>query len=757
MKKVKNIFILFGVACILMLSGCGGGGGVSSGGSNSGGSSSNAAGIGAVTLDSENGGVANHATGVPLTPMVVLKFSTAVNPATVNSKTVFISTISDTQQRIEEKSVAISNMTSNNDNTRFYFSPIAQMSVGTKYYILVDGVKTTDGGSIVSAIFSFTTGDSAIPVVSLISPGNNAISVSTSSSIQLQFSKAVNNVNITNVTLREGSATGAAIGISEIIAGPNNTYVFSPIQPLNQHTTYYVVLGTRITDMASNFLAATGFSFTTGDYTAPTVNIISPGNNATGVSTIPSIQLQFSKEVINVNETNVTLHEGGVTGAVIPIGRITAGSNNIFTFSPSAALNQQATYYIVLGAGITDLAGNQIVAVNFSFTTGDFKVPTVSLISPGNNAANITVSPAIQVQFSEAVNNVTAANVTLREGSTTGAVISISSVAAGTNNTFTFNLSAALNGQTTYYLVLGAGITDLASNPLAATTFSFSTVGTHATCWGRDQYGQIDIPTEPPLVNPSSAYAAEVVGCAVDQGGLRCWGYNWYNQIGSIPTALGERPTSVSVASAHSCAISNNQVQCWGYGPNGENNVPSTLVNPTMVSAGFDHTCALDSNGIKCWGKNNIGQTTVPALINPIMVSTGVQNTCVIDKTPGGNKVRCWGFNSYNKNVVPDDLINPISISAGYENTCVIDQTASGNKVRCWGNVAFNALDVPSLDNPTIISAGHSFICAVDRVGLHCWGENDFNQATVPVSPQLVNPISVSAGGQHACAVSENR
>jgi hypothetical protein len=757
MKQQRKIFVIFGILCTLVLTGCGGGGsGSTSGSTNAGGSSSDIRGIGVVSLDSENGGVANRATSVSLTPMVVLKFSTAVNPTTVNSNTVFISTVPDIQQKIEEKSVAINNITANNDNTRFYFSPSSQIEAGTKYYIIVNGVKTTDGGPIVSALFNFTTGDSAIPVVSMISPGNNALGISTGTSIQLKFSKAVNNINEANITLHEGSATGEVIAISAITAGPNDTYVFSPIQALNQHTPYYVVLGTRITDMAGNFLAATSFNFTTGDFTAPTVNILSPGNNATGISVSPNIQLKFSKAVNNINEANITLHEGSTTGTVIPIGGITAGSNNIFTFSPVTALNQQTTYYIVLGAGITDVVGNPLTAVNFSFTTGDFKAPTVSLISPSNNATNITISPSIQVQFSEAVTNVNTANVILHAGSATGPVIALSSITAGSNNTFIFNPASALSGQVTYYITLGAGITDMVGNLLSATTFSFATVGTHATCWGRNQYHQIEIPTFPPLVNPSSIYAAETGSCTVDGSGLRCWGD--YMDQSTVPITLG-KPINVSVARVHSCAIGSNGVlQCWGNNSYGQTTVPP-LVNPIMVSAGYDHTCALDSNGLKCWGKNNIGQTTLPTnppLVNPIMVSAGNENTCVIDKKPSGNKVSCWGFNNYGQNTVPNDLVNPIMVSAGYENTCVIDQTASGNRVRCWGNIAFNARDVPPLDNPTVVSAGHSFICAIDNTGGHCWGKNDYNQTVIPIDPPLKNPFSISAGAQHACVVSED-
>jgi 6-phosphogluconolactonase (cycloisomerase 2 family) len=413
-----------------------------------------------VPSDGENG-ISTH-------PNIQVKFSEEV--INVNAANVILHEGSPTGG-----SITLSDITAGSNNT-FTFSPTTTLNQNTSYYVVLgSGITSLIDEPLAEYGFSFTTGDFGAPVASMISPSNNATGVSVSPSIQLQFSKEVINVNQDNVSLHEGNVTGPVIALNSITAGSNNTFTFSPATPLNQQTTYHIVLGSGIKDMMGHNLAAMDFSFTTGDFKAPTVSMISPSNNATGVSVSPSIQLQFSEEVSNVNPTNVTLHEGSPIGTAIPLGSLTAGANNTFTVSPSITLNQQTTYYVVVGAGITDLAGNSLVAANFSFTTGDFTAPTVNIVSPNNNATGVSTNPSIQLKFSKAVVNVTAANVTLRMGSSTGTIVPTSEMISGTDNTFTFSPSAPLNQQTTYYVVLGAGIEDAAGNDLIPVNFSFTT------------------------------------------------------------------------------------------------------------------------------------------------------------------------------------------------------------------------------------------------------------------------------------------
>ena len=252
-------------------------------------------------------------------------------------------------------------------------------------------------------------------------------------------------------------------------------------------TTYYVVLSNAITDVAGNQLTVTSFSFTTGsgsggDTTAPTVVMTTPANNATNSSLSQIIQLQFSESVTNVDTTSITLHESSTTGTAVALGNITAGASNSYSFSATSPLSSLTTYYVVLSNAISDIGGNnQLSATSFSFTTGDFIAPTVSMITPTNNAESVSITPSITLQFSESVMNVDTTSITLHESSTTGAAVALGNITAGSNNSYSFSATSPLLPLTTYYVVLSNAISDIAGNPLAATNFSFTT---NLPAWG---------------------------------------------------------------------------------------------------------------------------------------------------------------------------------------------------------------------------------------------------------------------------------
>lgn len=318
--------------------------------------------------------------------------------------------------------------------------------------------------------------DTTSPTVSLVTPSNNATNVSTNPSIQLLFSEAVQNVDANTIVLRTGAMNGPVVTLGPITAGASNTYTFSPATNLQQQTVYYLQLGSAITDTSGNALAPASFSFTTGDFTAPTVNLVTPSNNATGVSTSPSIQLQFSEAVLNVSGSTIALREGNpTTGTAVALSPITSGTNNTYTFSPTGTLNQNTLYYVVLNTAITDTSGNALAQTNFSFTTGTVAAPTVNLINPANNDTNVSALPTLKVQFSEPVQNVSSATVSLHEGTPTGTAVAISPITAEAGNQYTFRPSTALKSQTPYFIVLSNGIKNLAGNALSATQFTFTT------------------------------------------------------------------------------------------------------------------------------------------------------------------------------------------------------------------------------------------------------------------------------------------
>ena len=100
-------------------------------------------------------------------------------------------------------------------------------------------------------------------------------------------------------------------------------------------------------------------TFKTEDYVdriQPSLLLLTPQDNASGVATDYSIQLTFSEPILSesLNAENFSLLDA--IGQSIPGVFNTSGSDAVFT--PSAALDHFREYRIEIGTGITDLSGN---------------------------------------------------------------------------------------------------------------------------------------------------------------------------------------------------------------------------------------------------------------------------------------------------------------------------------------------------------------------------------------------------------------
>jgi hypothetical protein len=214
---------------------------------------------GNVSLDTNAGSVANGAINVSTSPIIVLKFSLPMQVNSINNSNIILSAVPNGTIQIP-----LTAFTTNTDNTEFHFSSISALRMYTHYYIIVKNTEALDG-SIISNSFSFTTGGTQAPSVSMVTPNNGASSVPNTTTMQISFSQAVNNVNSTNVVLHANSANGTLIPIATITPATNGTYVYNitPAAPLEYSTSYYLTLSSGITNSLLVPLTPTTFSFTT--------------------------------------------------------------------------------------------------------------------------------------------------------------------------------------------------------------------------------------------------------------------------------------------------------------------------------------------------------------------------------------------------------------------------------------------------------------------------------------------------------------
>ena len=254
-------------------------------------------------------------------------------------------------------------------------------------------------------VWSFTTVDQTAPTVVSTSPASNATSINVTTVITAEVSEALNAASVTNtsVLLQNGAITvPATLGY---IPG-STTITLTPASPLSEKTLYTVTLkggvgADSILDVAGNALAADYvWSFTTGDFTAPTVVSTSPASNATSINinTVITAEVSEALNAASVTNTSVLLQNGAIS-VPATLG-YTPGSTTI-TLTPSAPLAEKTLYTVTLkgGAGadrILDVAGNALAAdYVWSFTTIDQTAPTVLSTTPAiseSSAINTTIT-----------------------------------------------------------------------------------------------------------------------------------------------------------------------------------------------------------------------------------------------------------------------------------------------------------------------------------------------------------------------------
>ena len=337
------------------------------------------------------------------------------------------------------------------------FTPDSDLDETTLYEVTISTDAEDSAGTPLAEdyVWSFTTGEA--PTVVSVSPLDLAIDVAIGDSIVVTFSEAMDTIAVESAFSIDPLVTG-------VFSWADSVMTFTPDSDLDEATLYEVTISTDAEDSAGTPLADDYiWSFTTGDFTPPTVVSVSPLDLAIDVVLGDSIVVTFSESMDTIAVESAFSIDSLVTG-------VFSWVDSVLTFTPDSDLDEATLYEVTISTDAEDSAGNPLAEdYVWSFTTGE--MPTVVSVSPLDMATEVGVDDIIVVTFSELMNNLAVE-----------AAITIDPFVEGEFSWFgterTFTPDSNLDEATLYTITIDTGAVDLAGNPLAEDyVWSFTTEG----------------------------------------------------------------------------------------------------------------------------------------------------------------------------------------------------------------------------------------------------------------------------------------
>ena len=409
----------------------------------------------------------NSATSVPQNQVTSATFSMAMNASTINSNTF----------KLTGPGGAAVPGTVNYSGGTANFVPSAALATSTTYVATVTtGAQSASGTPLANDyVWTFTTVPTAAPPsVITTNPLANAANVPFNQQIAATFSLPMDpaTLNAATFTVTAPGGTPVAGAVTYVSAG--SIVTFSPTVALLPLTTYVATItsGTQSSTgltLASNY----AWAFTTGaapDITPPTVVSTLPLNGATDVPFNQAITANFS-EAMDPSTLNSATFIVTAPGDIPVSGLVTyAAISNSVTFTPTAQLPANTLLKATVTSDAKDLAGNTLL-VNYVWTfntssTPDTVAPTMTVTVPSDGAMDVPFNQVISATFSEAMNPLSLTSSSFQLVSSGGSPVAATISYDAVNFVASLHPVVALASGTSYSVVVTAGATDLAGNPL---------------------------------------------------------------------------------------------------------------------------------------------------------------------------------------------------------------------------------------------------------------------------------------------------
>ncbi|MBI5207493.1 MAG: Ig-like domain-containing protein [Candidatus Firestonebacteria bacterium] len=194
----------------------------------------------------------NGANNIPINSNITVTFSEPINALSITTSTFYITLSENISGTVEYNGIAA------------IFKPLSNLSPNTTYTaVITNSIKDLSGNKLKSDFsWSFTTGsipDLTPPVITDISPLNNAVNVKCDANITAVFSEPI---DATTISIAAFYINNGLTG--EVSAAGNNTISFKPFTELSSNTIYTATITDKIKDLAGNKLEKSYiWSFTT--------------------------------------------------------------------------------------------------------------------------------------------------------------------------------------------------------------------------------------------------------------------------------------------------------------------------------------------------------------------------------------------------------------------------------------------------------------------------------------------------------------
>src|SRR5439155_1104485 len=319
--------------------------------------------------------------------------------------------------------------------------------------------------------------DTTAPAVISVTPGDGAMGIGLNAQVVVTFSESVNPSTVNNNTIAL-FANGGRFGNIAGVSADNLTVVLNGgMLPASSVVT--VALTSAIQDLSGNRLADFTTAFTTAppfDTARPSVVSQRPGNGASGVAAGTRIVLFLSEPLDATTVTATTVTMTGPAGAV-NIAVTLDATGQVIRLVPAGPLVANSYYFYQTTAAIRGINGlaPQNPGSWYFYTGGplDATAPAVRSITPPPAAVSVGDNARIIVRFTEQVNPLTVNGTTLSVAA--NASVPTSVTFSNQNMDVYLEPYAPLpDGQSVTVAI--AGVTDIAGNPVTATSAQF-TVG----------------------------------------------------------------------------------------------------------------------------------------------------------------------------------------------------------------------------------------------------------------------------------------